>query len=1216
MRMYTIHSGFGLENRLYQNPFIANMPYDYFGWQSGAGHITHTSIYGYNARVVSHQEIFKSYGIKGGHGEYCIETQYQYDPDEIAFQLPVGGYGDMQEAGLRDVRGFYLKFDFMYINAISGEIVGLHRPKFTGDDVSNDFTMRLSKGYISLGGNTHVTQPDTDPPSYRNRAWFGNGRPERESYVYLEPNKWHEIQIFVAAYVGWNVSEVGPNLGPPGYYEAPTGSFIPYFVAKQQDFLSTIPRIFGAETRGTPEYPLRLEQWPANGQPNYPNAMMPGQDQTAWPPENYASGQYFYGDNLGMVYVWVDGKIEIQKTINMSNETDGWDIFSDRQSLYLGRTPEAPSINELDQYRIDYRYNQLGTASGLESRFFFDNIIMNDIRDPSDSYPSKIFDPPFSSHESLEWNPEYQLKFTAMEIDHNYWDSPQYYLDGYPFGALVPSGDPYWINAPNRYGSSTDSMIPHGTKLTVIHVDWESEDNRYFDWVQNDQHEWLYYEIMGSGERYPSEDVGNATWYNDYNVDYRYQLVQPQESNPMFVNQDDPRLISGKYTYLGQIIYEPSGAIHKQLFYLKRPPTASGQPPFPVRHPRAPYHGKQPLAGGYGLGGAKDYSPNIHTKLGDTSLPPIYRIWTCLQDHSIGTGTPREHQYHMIRVPSGVSGTVDFLSDNACPGNISYYTYTGNGAIGDSVSMADWPYNPVTGDPWTWDDLDVLRVGACHSGHKQGNHVLLHTAFLVVEHGSSQDIRSSALGNNLLEWNVADDIPFYLQTKNMYHPERQNSSRDFDLLYNRWDIDPLFGINRSDTQTAETRAIINNPQFSGIIEYDYYIKYLNGERIEGNQYRKFDEHYDEVWVYTHDGIEPSHPFRNPFNHEVITDVNGNHFTFLTYPVLEWNTQKYPTDKNLSPLHVHPWVRYDYNTLYVIPFKMHNIATLLDPEEMFRTWTDPLTKPAVESGGQWIINQQGSAFNFKIDPDSYFHPFSPSSIINYASTHPNESLDYTFPPSRDGHDYYFQAPDLPSGSVTQTIPLAYKYSISDSAIDNELYTATIGLYQTTANEAVPDTGEAIFEFYSGPPSIDTYISGYTFGQDATVGWHLNETTVTLPSGTRHVKFTFHAIRNTDAGNKSPGGTLGGTSNFASFDEPFFILNLASGIGDEYHPADTNENNYISSDELADYTERWQNGTLSLGEAKSYLTKAERIWQSGMGGYHDAEDGPKPENWMGS
>lgn len=1194
--MYTIHSGFGLENRLYQSPFLANMPYEYNGWQSGVGAFASTSIYGYNARVVSHREILENYGVKGGHGEYCIETQTQYDPEEIAFQLPIGGYGDLPLGGhAKDVRGFYVKFDFMYVNATSGEIVGIHRPKFTGDDVSRDFSMLLSNGYLLLNANQHVTQPDTDPPTYRDQAWFGSGRPTREGNIYLAPNKWHEIQIFIAAYVGWDVSLVGPNTGPLGYYEAPTGSFLPFFVAKQQDFLPTIPRIFGAETRSTPEYPLRMESWPANGQPNYPNAMMPGQDQTAWPPENYASGQYFYGDNLGLVYVWVDGKIEIQKTINMSNETTGWDFSADKQSLYLGRTVSGAVPN---------------------TRFFFDNIIMNDIRDPSGSYPSKIFDPPFSSHESLEWNPEYQLKFTAMEIDHDYWSSPMYYIDGYPFGALVPSGDPYWVDAPNRYGSATDSMIPHGTKLTVVHVDWESEDNRYFDWVQNDQSEWLYYELVGTGERYPAEDVGNPTWYNDYDIDYRYQLVQPQESNPMYVNQDDPRLISGKYTYLGQTIYEPSGIVHKQLFYLKRPPTVSGQPPFPVRHPRAAYHGKQPLAGGYGLGGATDYSPLVYPELGDTSLPPIYRIWTCLQDHSIGAGPPREYQYHMIRVPSGVSGTVDFLSDSACPGNVAYYTYTGAGAVGDGVSMADWPYNPVTGDPWTWDDLDVLRIGACHSGHKQGNHVLLHTAFLVVEHGSSQDIRTSALGNNLLEWNIADDIPFYMQAKNMYYPERQDSNRDSNLLYNRWNIDPLFSISRSDTQTSETQAIIHNPQFSGVIEYDYYIRYLNGNRIEGDQYRKFDEHYDEVWVYTCDNIEPSYPIRHPFNHEVITDINGDHFTFLTHPVLEWNSKKYPTDHNLSPLDRYPYVRYDYNTLYIIPLKMHNVATLLDPEEMFRTWTDPLTKPAVESSGQWIINKQESAFNFRIDQDSYFHPFSPSSVANYALTHPNESLDYSFPPSRDGHDYYFQAPDLPSGSVTQTIPLTYKYSISDSAIDNELYTATIGLYQATINHMVPDTGEAIFEFYSGPPSVDTYISGYTFGPDTTNEWHLNEATITLPSGTRQVKFTFIAIRRAGTG-KSPGGTLGGTSNFASFDEPFFILNLATGIGqNEYHPADTNTDNRIITDELAAYIEQWQNGTLSLGDAKSYLTKAERIWQSGIGEYYDAEDAPRPENWMGS
>ena len=52
--------------------------------------------------------------------------------------------------------------------------------------------------------------------------------------------------------------------------------------------------------------------------------------------------------------------------------------------------------------------------------------------------------------------------------------------------------------------------------------------------------------------------------------------------------------------------------------------------------------------------------------------------------------------------------------------------------------------------------------------------------------------------------------------------------------------------------------------------------------------------------------------------EIIKDGNDNYFTFLTYPVLQWNTQRSIFDSNLSPLNRFPYIVYDYNTLYVIP----------------------------------------------------------------------------------------------------------------------------------------------------------------------------------------------------------------------------------------------------------------------------------------------------------
>jgi len=1235
MRMYTLSFGHGQEHILNKAPFIGNMPYVYDGWQSSVGHISHSDIRGQNSQIVSHREIFDLYGVKGGHGEYCLETWTQdVDHPELAFQLPIGGYGDLIEPSGRsqDVRGLYIKFDFMYTRTTGGEVVGIHRPK-TGN-VSNDFRIDLIAGHLRVqGAYLHTTQPEEGK---KFNAWIGTGK---TGNIYLEPDKWHEIQIFVAAYQDWGLSRVGPPPGGQfGFYKAPMGTFLPFFQAYEHN-PNNPPLIEGAESGGADEYPLRVESWPTNGQPKYPNAMLPGQDQTSWPPENYASGQYFYGDHLGLVYVWINGQLDTQHVTNMSNETDGWtSSLIDRQSIYLGRTVEG------------------SLPSGqISSRFFYDNIIVNDIRDPSGSYPSKYFDPPFSSDASLEWNPNYKLQFTAMQMDDDYWGSDvkgndlgpvssqsrkhDTWLPQYRFGALVPSGNPYLIDAPNRFGSSTDSMVPHGTKLTVVHVDWDSSGGIVYDFLPEEVGDPLsnpprYYrtDIATSGERYPVVNTGNLDLYNDYDTDYRYQIVQPQESNPMVANADDPYLLSGQWLFHGELVDEPSGTVsgmrvHKQLFYLKRPPSVSGTPPFPERHPRNKYYGKQPLAGGYGLGGVNDYAPNIRVEFGETSLPPIYRIWTCLQDSHTGTDLPTDKQYHMIRVPSGTSGYVDFLSDNPCPGNTDYVSYGGSpNIIPNGVSLADWPYNPVTNNPWTWDDLDVLQIGICHSGHTPGNVVRLHTAYIVVEHTTSQDPEVGILNTNLMEWSIADDIPFLLQSKEMYVPGwKQFLENGYsNTYYNRWDIDPTYEIIRSERQTTDGSATITNPQYSGTISYDYKIRYINGEIVEGDNFRVFDESYPEVWVYTVDSISPSSPIRHPFRGEVITDSAGNYYSFLTYPVLEWNTQKYPTDNNLSPLDEYPYVVYDTNTIYVIPLRVNNAVAFLDPDDVHSNWTDPNTPPVVTSGIPWTINTQQNAFNFTIDTHSYFHAFSPSSVANHALTSPNEPLTTLYPPSRSGHDYYFQAPNLASGSVSQTVFLSEKHGIPKDAIDRGIYNVNIGLYQATTDQASNDSGEAIFEFYGGVSDNPTYISGYTFGKDTTSSWHKNEDTVSLPSGTRQIKFIFSAIRNTD-GPISPGCTLGGTNNFASFDEPFIKLQLANSGITENHPCDTNADYQIGYLELADYILQWQSGLLPLGVAKDYLTKAEQVWQSGVslanneplgGRYQDTNVGPKPENWMPS
>lgn len=1200
--MYTLHFGHGQEHtQLWKSPGLANMPFYYTGWASSSGAIEASDMWCNNGQIISHKEIFERYGVKGGHGEYCLEI-WNYTGPTLGQSccLPIGGYGDLTEAGAgNDLKAFYLKFDFMYTPSSNGDIITIQRSTFAGTVCSIDLTLTLVNGYLEVYGVKHLTP--SDPP--RRTAWLPNNN-NRHGSIYLKPNKWHEIQIFIDTSQGWHISEIGPDL--LGYAEAPDRGFLPFFSAFEH-YPASIPLIYGAETspHSDPNMPLQVNQWPINGHPKYPNTMLPEQNQQTWPPENFASGQYFYGDNLGLVYVWVNGKLDIQHSTNMANEQDGWDsLNTSKQKIYFG--------NDVN----------------VGSHFFYDNIMMNDIRNPSGSYPSKIFNPLFSSGINLEWNPGYSLKFIAMQMNSDYWRDDHLgtkysrkhnaWLPEYPRGALIPSGDPYWVNAPQRYGAPTDSMIPHGTKLTIIHIDWDGESKytAYDGWG----------EITTSGEQYPIIHTGNPDLYPDYDTDFRYQHLQPQESNPIAVNLDDPHIISGRFIYRDHTYGEEDDTVHKQLFYLKRPPATSGQPPFPIRHPEHQYYGKQPLGGGYGLGGVINYLPNIHPAMGNTVLPPIYRIWTCIQDMSMGSEYPCDKQYHMIRIPSGISGIADFLSDNSCPGDIDYRAYQNTGAtISNGISTADWPYNPITGDPWTWEDIDTLQIGVCHSGHIYNNHVITYTLYLVIEHGSTIDPEIDILGDNLLEWAVADDIPYHIARKSMHMPRLKPWTQSKSTrYYNRWITNPVFTINRTDTQTTDDQIAITNPVYSGVIKYDYKIRWPDGEVVVGPQYRIFDEHYDNVWVYTCDLNTPSGSSASLCRKGVITDANGDHFSFLGHPVLQWNTQKDLGREDAFPK-TFPYVIFDYNTLYIIPLSTHSVADTIDPDEVSRTWIDPSIQPSSPSGCQWTINNPMQVFNFAIDPDSYFNTFSPSSVINYALTFPNAILNDTFPISRNQHDSYFRAPDLPSGSVYQTIHLTDKLGIPEIAIDHGLYEANIGLYQTTANQLVNDTGEGRFDFYSGDPDIDTFISGYTFGPDGTAGWHLNETTILVPSGTRQVRFTFHAIQNTE-GPKSPGSTLGGTSNFAAFDEPFFILNMIqSYTADIYHPADGDQNNQIINTELIDYINQWQSGVLSLGQAKDYLTKAEHIWQSGVstvlnepsgGIYFDAKDGPKPENWMGS
>lgn len=1166
MRMYTLHFGHGLEHtELLLDQAKGNLPYNFDGWNNGTQPVDNAE--SENSQIVSHKEIFERYGVKGGHGEYCLETWSHQTFPQFSAQLHTGGRGDLPNTGHeKDARALYLKFDFMYTNTPGGKILVLQRTATNSE--SRDFTLSISNGILSIRGTSaHVTQPDTGFPKLN--AWIAR-EDGNEGSIFLEPDKWHEIQIFMQPFIAWDVSFIGKN--PPivdGY------SFVETFVPAFQEFERGVEySVLDAETPlndpADKAHPLQMDPWPSGGHPISPNVMLPGDDQTIFPPPNPASGQYFYGEDIGLVYVWVNGSLDIQTTASMSNETDPWEFNGDDQAIHLGYTVDDSDPDD--------------DRSG---RFFYDNIIWNDIRNPSGSFPSKIFDPLYSSDPSLEWNPNYKLKFTAMEMDPDFWlfdnlglprsRKHDFHMPDFPKGRLVPSGEPFFVSAPNRTGAPTDRMIPHGTKLTVVHLDWDGELQGYI------------------------ADTGNRILYPDYDVDYTHQHLHPNESNPFSVNQDDPRIKS-----------QVSG--NKSLFYLKRPPTVSG---------------KQNFAGGPGLGGIKDYVPVFSEDLGDNGLPVIYRIWTCLQDHTIGSVSPIDTQHHMIRVPSGISGHLDVISDNQCPGDRTYRSYhDGNAAISNGYSMADWPYNPVSGTPWTWDELDNLQIGVSHESHAGNNTIEIYSMYLVIEHSSPVNPEISILGTNLLEWPIADEIPFFHQQKSMYHPGWKFRMPGFNRqYYNRWNIDPIFTIDRTNRQTSEGQATISGMQFSGTISFDYSIKYLTGEIVPGANYRLFDEHFPEVWVYHISGFAPgpddnSGPIRFPHRGEVITDALGNNFTFLTYPVLQYNTQKYANSPNQSPLNRFPYIIYDYQTLYIVPLTTHRFANLIDPEEVLRTWTDSNTRP--DQSGTWTIQKSQNAFNFLIDKDSYFHPFSPSSVANHVLTHPNENLNLIFPPSRSGHDYYFQAPNLATGSVNQIIYLVDKLGVPEVAIDNGLYEVHIGLWQTTINQATNDTGEGTFEFFSGDPDISTLISGHTFGPDGTAGWHLNETTVNIPSGTRQARFTFDAVRHT-IGDKSPGGNLGGTSNFAAFDEPFFIMAMSSGFAtNDFHPADVDENNRISSSELANYTGLWQSGSLPPGVSKDFLTQAKHIWQSGVsthfgdasGGLYRDSSGPLPDRWLGS
>lgn len=1116
--MYTIHFGQGKEHtQHFRSQAKGNLPYNYDGWDYGSNVVDEA--YCENSQIISHQEIYERYGIKHGYKEYCLEV---WDPADLpssparnACHLPVGGWGDLPNGGYAgDVNAFYLKFDFMYVQTSGGEIITLQRYQNPGayDAVSKDLILSLSNGYLNVVGCKHIEQPET---GYLPNAWIA-GHVTGRGKIYLEPNKWHEIQIFVNAYMGFNASEIGPyNLGYT--YVEPLNTF---FEAYEQD--PGYSRILGAEST-TRDLALQLDAWPTNGHPKLPNAMLPGQDQTSWPPENYGSGQYFYPQNVGLVYVWVNGNLDIQHTTNLSNETNS---FSTRQFLYLG-------------YSIDN-----------DGRFFYDNIIMNDIRDPSGIYPSKIFDPLFSSDTSLGWDPKYKLKFTAMELDNNFWSSPtkntpngrkhDTWMPASPRGALVPSGDSYWVNAPIRYGAPTDSMIPHGTQLTVVHVDWDGEEQ---DYTVHD---------------------GNSNLYPDYDTEYAYQHVQPEDSNPFAVNQDDPRL-------------ESTVLENKVLFYLKRPIAVSG---------------KQYMAGGFGLGGVKNYSPNIDTSLGTTSLPPIYRIWTCIQDHVITS--PYSTQKHMIRVPSGISGYADFISDNVCPGCSENVTYAGGSySLSNGYSMADWPYNPVTNLPWTWDDIDSLQIGAYHSSKPGTGKVILYTTYLVIEHASPIDNYRTLLDTNLLEWADADEIPFYCQRVDAHKigwPSK--SPNDNTTYYNRWDVSPQPSVSRTDTQSDDDLATVSGISFSGTISWDYYIRYMDGEIATGPQFAPFIEHFDEVWVYTCSGMTPDIP-RQTMRGDVITDADGNYYTFLTHPVLQWSNQKYSTDPGATP------IVYDTTTFYVVPLTLYGNVPSLSNISNLTTNIPPSTS------GTWNIRSQISQFNFKADPYSYFNLFNPSSVLNHVVAYPQSDFNSDFPAALSGHQYYFRAPNLPSGSISQIIYLTDILGISEQAIDAGLYSADIGLYQTTINKTINDTGEGVFEFWDD----SAYISGHTFGADSTVGWHLNSATIQIPSGTRQIKFIFTALKKSESA-LVPGGLFGGTTNMATFDGAFLKINV-SGLA-SYHPSDSNNDNNITNNELLTYIALWQSGILPSGQNKNYLATAEQIWQNG-GIYTDCLDNEKPDNW---
>jgi len=1098
-----------------------------------------------NARYVQHRYLLDRYGIKGGWGDFCIELS---NPDESPFVLGASMYCDEMED-----TPYYIKFDFCHTSGSYGDLITMTRQKDRfGAPVSDDMILTLTKaGNLKVTGTQHVVLSDDPDNPCTPMSWMGHWLKSRGTRI-LIPNKWHEIQLYIVPTWGPNTSFKGPACPPNS---ATTIDNVLVQAWMQYEKLGKFDWI---NAEGWDDYHLLRFAEPGGC---WPVQMLPGQEwQSDFPPteDHYASGQFFYPRNHGMVWVWIDGQIDIIAEMNIHNAMTPWVYYAGDRFLIFGDNIKGESN--------DVGYSPYDNS---DPHFFIDNIIMQNGREGA-SLPSDTFNPPYFTGNKT-WSPNYPLKFQAVMMDENYYvptddGGCENVHEKHPsiYNKLIPSGEPFYVPAPDRTGAPTNNMIPHGTKLTPVPLDFNGNQNDY----------------INHNTSFNDENTINSWWYPfcANNLNFQYEFLK-----------SDPRIPFNHWQSPPGIKSETVGDI--SLFYLKRPISASGI---------------SPLAGRYGYGGIKDYLPPLAPEFKDTLLPEIYRVWLCAEDKHTGTDTPLNHQHFVLRVPdpSEPSGYSDFVSTWWMPGDYGHVLYNGQATLSNGYSICEWPYNPVTGSGWSWSDLDTIQVGVKHlSG--SNNDVYVFRYFVVIEHASPLDPTKGALNVNLLKNAIADDStvdsfynldtslhgrgpamvsPYLSIPVNIYESMQTAILPGDRSLSNNWVVNPppAMGIERRDIDDIELNehsTTIKNPRIidDGAIEI----------RGIGNNVT----YVEPVWIIEYDSLENILGAGDIVNGDIIIDSNNNYYEAIVHSeegLAEWET--------FIGTEVDHGDNYFYAKTWDTTARPNNDR---DPED-FDKYTD------------WFACPKVHLFNSLPDPDSFFHCYSPSAVAIANTQYPDLNLNENLPTAMSGQSFYFQAPALASGSVYQTIDLLREGFLSE-AIDRELYEVNMGFWQTSLEN---DQGRGIFIFFG---SDGSQIYAKDFGLDSETTWHNQDITTTLCSGVRFIVFSFEALRQFDR-EKRPGGRMGGTNNFASFDQAYVIISFLETVAaSKYHPADIDENYRISTIELGNYIMQWQSGMLGsgLGCQLSFLRKAEDIWMfDPNGGYDDSGDASRPFNWNAS